>query len=562
MSQRMRKIVVKNGMMPQSEERPPLLLQIFRLYRGDMLFRGLLDLMVIGLIVVGAKADWSRVATALSSAGSVGLTYQDPRELFRGVLAKSTPFALPQAERLVHGPAFGGQAVNDLVRQVRLDKEELERTTEPLRSKLVDIANAMDAFKVQQALEQVNSLDDKDPTVAYVKAVVLMRQIKAYDPAQVFPLLKRATERAVYPAYIVLGNALVVRVDDFEMGAKSSAHLVIVDDIGTVHETTREELLAKAALAYERAASFGRASGLRLLGVARARGWGGKRDLVGAAALWKQAAAAGDPVAQHELARLLHSGSGIQADPAEAERLYRATLETVPASQVTLATLLLPKAIKGDEAAALEALSLLEHYEKEDHSLVYSDHETRRTIIIHDDLRELAFWLHGKYLLSAAPAHLRDPEKALLKFEQAAMLGNAESAYQVAEGLRLGAATPRDPSCAYGFYLAIQPANPSKINPILIDLESEIGANGVRRGKTIAANLRPNSPMAQINYVAMSTSDKDSPILCRRFRLVDPTATSGRQESFEDVMRKLSAAAEEAGLPPSDLERLRAMERQ
>lgn len=544
MNYRTPRSAANSGVMPrQCEERAPFFLQIVRLYKGDGLFRSLVDLMVIGLLVVGAKVDWSKSTPTSKSAPSSQVVGPPVSGIFTGLMEEKASRAVPFAQRLVHGPGFGGQIINDLGLQARVDEQELERSIEPLRARLLEVSRSLNALKIEEALAQVRVLDDKDPTVAYVKAIVLLRQIQ-HDPSEVIPLLRRATEKAILPAYIALGNALVNRVDAFEIGAQSEATLVTVDDVGAVHRATREQLLGEAALSYERAASFGSANGLRLLGLARARGWGGKRDLLGAVALWKQASSAGDPLAQHELGRLLQSGSGVQADPAEAERLYRAALESVPASAVALATLLLPKAMKGDEQAALEAISLLEKYEKQDHGFMHSDFTTGQTIFIQDDLRLIAFWLHAKYVSVAAPPRLRDPAKALIYYESAAILGHAESAWEVGEGMRLGKGVPRDPACAFGFYLAAREANPSKVDPILQKLAAEIGSEGIARGKQILSTLRswPSSDAANM-------PDTKGPYFCD-YISKDPTK---RPKTLNEVLGTLEKAARENDVPLRDL---------
>jgi TPR repeat protein len=544
MSYRTPRPVAKGGLMPrQREERPPLILHFATLYKVDGLFRGLVDLMVVGLLVVGAKADWSKITAMLPSVPSPQAAGPSLSGTFTGLMRENAPGAVPFAQRLVHGPGFGDQIVNDLVQQVHVDEQELERSPEPLRTRLREVSQTLNALKNEESLAQVRLLDDKDPTVAYVKAIVLLRQLQ-HDPAEVYPLLRRATEKAVFPAYIVLGNALVNSVDAFEIGARTETSLVTVDDAGAVHRATVAQLLNEAALSYERAASFGRASGLRLYGLARARGWGGKRDLLGAAALWKQAASAGDPLSQHELGRLLQSGSGVQADAAEAERHYRATLESVPASSVALAALLLPKAIKGDEPSAIEAISLLENYAKVDRGYMHTDSITRQTIFVQDDFRLIAFWLHAKYDSVAAPPRLRDPVRALIYYESAAILGHAESAWEVGEGMRLGKGVPRDPSCAFGFYLAAREANPSKVDPILKELAEEIGPDGMKRGKKIFSTLRswPSSDAANI-------PDTKGPYFCD-YISNDPTK---RSKTLNEVLGNLEKAARKHDIPLRDL---------
>lgn len=483
--------IAKLGMVQtKGDERPPLYLHIMQLYKGDILFRSLMDVLVIGLIVVAAKSDWSAVS-ALSQAVKAQLPKTTQMAGVPSLLERKRG-AMPFEQRAIHGPGFGGEIVHDMVHPAKIEEEALNHTSEPLRGQLYAVKEAMDASNFSAAWKLIDQLDDTDPTVAYVKAVLHLRKPN-YDVTEQFRLLKRATEQSVYPAYIVLGNALVTRVNAVEIGAFPPSYLVLVDDAGVSHAATREEVLAAAALAYERAASFGTGSGLRLLGLARARGWGGKRDLIGAVALWRQGAAAGDPLSKHELGRMLQSGSGVQPDLVEAQRLYRETLDDVPASLVALAVILLPDAIKGDEAKTGDALAALDRYEALDRDLM--SYVSGRPLRVLDEMQTLAYALHGQYLSFAAPPHMRDQEMAVQKFERAAIRGDAESAFRVAEALRLGNGAKSDPACAYGFYLSARRGNSSKVDPILKSLAGSIGSTGVAHGKRIMQMLRDGESM-------------------------------------------------------------------
>jgi len=445
------------GILPVRQERPKLLAHMLQLYKGDLLFRSLVDLSVIGMVVVGAKTDWSSWAAAWQ----------------RAMAGASQPsgYVTQLREPRATGP---GQATIDAIGDARIDRDAVRLAGAQVASALTPVAEAVDAGAIDKAWQLVSVLDDRDATIAYAKAVVLLHRPGFDQLAAARLLLRRSTERAVYPAYVLAGEVLTKLLLLDESGQLPAAARVSVDDTGGTRPATRAELAAEAASWWERAASFGRTQGLRLFALARARGYAGKADLLGAAALWKQAADAGDAISQFELAELLTTGRGVQQDTGEAIRLYRLAAEALPTARLKLAVALSSKSVAGDEAAAREAIQQIERYIE-----LEKDFE----------LRGGGQYLLGQLLFQMAPTGLRDPSRALLAFEQSTRNGMREAAFVAGKIYSAGTAGKRDPTCAYAFFIKARAANPKEIESLMSKLEAEIGPVGLQRANRISFDL-------------------------------------------------------------------------
>jgi TPR repeat protein len=471
-------MIRRRGLFTAATPYPTLPAHALRLYRSEVFFRSLIDIAVIGFLVVAAKTDFSNlnrwlldwpIVTGMTSGLNIGTETKSYTQLT--------------------GP--GSEIISTLIDTPRIEPDVIKQSGEPLAASLTAVLEALAQNKVLQALQMVSVLDEHNETVAYCKAIVLLRQVGTDRSEEARRLLKRAAEKAVYPAYLAMGSLLIKQVFFNEAGLKSNAQLIMIDDVGQVHAATREQLLAEAALYWERAAAFGRVDGFRLAGLARARGFGGNADFVGASTLWKTASEMGDSLSQHELGKMLLTGAGVQANAEEAIRLFRLSSPYVPSSLISLAAALVPKSLRGDIDAAREAITSLEKFERSAWDFVYVDPETLKSVALNDTSAiSLSHLLHAHYLLKVAPQSLREPRAAMLHYETAAKYGSAEAAYAAGDALHTGLAGKRDPACAYGFYLKSRPAGPAKVDPILAKLAEEISDAGVRRGKAIAFELR------------------------------------------------------------------------
>jgi TPR repeat protein len=452
------------GLLPTRQERPPAFVHAVRLYKGDMLFRSLVDLSVIGLLVIAAVTDWSEVgkmaAGALSSLRSPPTT-------------PAQKYAQNSAQRLTDRDGPGADVIAAMGPPT-IERDALKQAGEALASHLEPIATALENRNVAEAARLVSVLDDRDATVAYVKAIVTLQQDGTGRVAEARRLLRRATEQAVYPAYVLMGEVLFRLIQLDERGGLPSTELVAIDDVGTAHPATRAQLAAEAVLWWERAAAFGRPQGLRLLGMARARGLSGKVDTIGAVALWKDAAERGDAVSQLELGRMLLSGNGVQPDRAEAVRQFRLAADALPRAALGLAAGLIGPSIAGDAAAAREAIQALETVLDKT-----SDQEELA----------LAYQLLGQYFFDMAPAEQRNIPRALKAWEQSVKHGGRDAAFYAAQAYRAGVGVGRDLPCAYGFYLKARSLDVKKIEPVLVELAQQIGPEGVARGKSISFEL-------------------------------------------------------------------------
>jgi TPR repeat protein len=475
---------VRSGVVGKNDERPSLFVHAVRLFRTDLIFRSVVELTAIGIVVVGAKADFSGVGAFLTKLQPVAQSLGMPTQLSLPGFATG-----PKRYMQLQGP--GSEIILTLINRGTLDQETLQHLSEPLAGALGKVADALVENQPQKALQLISVLDDSDPTVAYSKAVVLLRQIGPDRSAEARRLLKRATEKAVYPAYIVLGSHLMQQVFLNEIGELPAAQLMSTDDAGIEHTATREELVAEAALVFERAAAFGRADGQLLSGLARVRGYSGKVDYLAASTLWKDAAEHGNALAQYELGQMLLTGTGVQANSDDAIRLFRLARLKVPKAMISLATALLPKVMNGDGDLAREAISNLETYEATDTDFFYIAPKALQATPLPDIFpKALAYYLHGVYLLQAAPASMREPKEALWLLEKSAKLGSPEATFLVAESYRTGLAGKKDSVCAYGFHTTLRQAAPAKIDPILRELANEIGPEGVKRSEHIASAIQ------------------------------------------------------------------------
>ncbi|PWT88204.1 MAG: hypothetical protein C5B56_09180 [Proteobacteria bacterium] len=509
------------GVLQARDERPPVVMHMVRLYKGDLLFRSLVDLAVVGLLVVLATIDW-REAGKLAAR-----TYG---ELRASVAAPAEKEAKHTLQRLTDRSGAGADVIA-AIGPPAIERDALRQAGEPLAAHLEAIAAALEKGNVAAAAQLVSVLDDRDPTVAYAKAVVTLHEGGGGRAADARRLLRRATEQAVYPAYVLMGEVLFRLVQLDERGDLPASERVAIDDVGTAHPASRAELAAETVLWWERAAGFGRPLGLRLLGMAKARGLAGKPDLVGAAAIWRNAAERGDDVSQLELGKMLLLGEGVQPDATEAIQLFRLAADRLPLAAIGLATALTPRAIAGDAAAAREAIGTLE---------ALLDRTSNRAEL------GFSYFLLGQYYFQAAPPELRNPARALKAWERATKLGSRDAALLAAEAYRVGTGISRDLPCAYGFYLQAKPSEPGRIDPILTELRQQIGPEGIERGKSIAFALTP--PLVGGTFPAVNSSlrpnepkpapPQESASLAAK-PVCEQISAGSREMSFEEVMSTL-----------------------
>lgn len=477
------------AVLPDRAERQSLAVQAFRLYRTDVVFRGLIDLAVVGALVLAAQSDWSNLTNTVSGWFSSTNSSVTGRP--------SAPTEARMHRIIGQGP---GEQTIAAIGVPRIDPQTISQVGEPLSAQLAAIAGALEDNQVDRAWGLASVLDDRVPAVAYAKAVVTLRRPGIGRTVEARKLLRSATAEAVYPAYILMGEVLLKLVQLEEAGRLPTAERIAIDDLGKTHPASHAELAAEAAKWWERAASFGRPQGLRLLGMAKARGLSGTVDLVGAAAVWREAARSGDALAQFELAQLLRTGTGLQADLDEAIRLYRLSAESLPFARLALATALTSKAIAGDLRAAEEAMTNLE--------LVADLPASRKT-------RAVSSYLLGQYHLQIAPGPMRSPRRALAAFERSVRLGSERAAYAAGQAYRTGVGTAPNPVCAYAFYRLARAVAPERIDPLLDHLAGELGSTqvelAVRVSRILASqNSAGNAGPARISSLSPSKSTKVS----------------------------------------------------
>ncbi len=126
-------------------------------------------------------------------------------------------------------------------------------------------------------------------------------------------LLRGATQKAFAPAFTLNGLVLFQLLALHERGELAASERVSLDGSGRAVEVTAAQLASEAVLWWQRGAAFHDPEAMRLLGMAEARGFNGKRNLPAAIAYWRDAAARGDALARFELAQLYYEGIGVEA---------------------------------------------------------------------------------------------------------------------------------------------------------------------------------------------------------------------------------------------------------
>ena len=298
-------------------------------------------------------------------------------------------------------------------------------------------------------------------------------------------LLRGATQKAFAPAFTLNGLVLFKLLALHERGDLPASERVSLDGSGRAVESTPAQLASEAVLWWQRRAAFHDPEAMRLLGMAEARGFNGKRNLPAAIAYWRDASARGDTISRFELAQLYYEGIGVEPDSEKAYELFRqAADQGVRRAAMALGAALVAKGITGDVEATKEALRLLDGVAK--NSPVVGE-------------RAFAHWVMGVLLSEAAPAALRNPARALDHYRLAARNGYPEALRSLARAYEVGVGVDRDPVRAVGYLMMLQPRSPDA-EADLARLSKALSAAELERAKNFRRSDDPVTPSFLAEY--------------------------------------------------------------
>ena len=424
------------GMVPKNDERPPLFAYAVSLYRADLLFRGLIDLTVSGLVILAFMGGFAVLFAPVKAAVNSGIAaLQRPTSEVR----TGEPAMLTGRDR---GP---GRETISAIQVPQISDFVIDKAPHGNVAALKEARKHLAAQEPELALSVLASADQSEPAVLLARAIVTLHLGGSGRGIEAQRLLRGATAKAFAPAFTLNGLVLFQILAKSERGDLPDKERVSLDGAGRAVQVTNAQLASEAVLWWQRGAAFHDPEAMRLLGMAEARGFNGKRNLPAAIAYWRDAAGRGDALARFELAQLYFEGVGVEADSEKAYELFRqAADQGIIRAALGLGAALMSKGITGDVDATREALRVL-------------DVAARRS----GDAEERAFahFVIGTYLFDAGPAALRNPVRALEHFRLAR--GRfPESMRSLARAFETGVGTERDLVKAVGYLGLIKATDP------------------------------------------------------------------------------------------------------
>lgn len=427
------------GMIVSERQATPLLAFTVMLYRSNPLFRGLVDLAVVGGVTLGVVT--SDLLPANSTAGPhQPVTSQRP--------------SLPVAQQphgksgvkwtsLVDGAGF---RTLEHVERETIPASVIGLLPQPVGDKLKQIRFLIARRQAQRAADIAATLDPADPATLYAQAVIALNRPERDSALDAMRRLRGATAKGFAPAFVLNGAILLRLVAMHERGNLDASQLNSIDGAGNVVRAKPEELLAEAVQWWERGAAFQYAPAMRYLGLAEARGYSGRKSIAGAVAHWKEAARLGDAVARTELGEMHLWGIGVDQDVHKAAGLFRdAAHQQFPPAYLSLGIALLPAALKGDLPAAAEAEPALL--------------EAIRRAWSRRDAAD-AYYTLGLFVHDVVSPRKRSPERATAYWMAAAALGHRSGALAAVRAMRTGVGTAQNKPVAYSILRDLAKAAP------------------------------------------------------------------------------------------------------
>ncbi|MDA7946097.1 MAG: sel1 repeat family protein [Hyphomicrobiaceae bacterium] len=477
----------KEGFIPKSNARPRALPLALSLYRTDVLFRGLVDVTLVGIIVLtfaygggmfSGISDLLKTAfySPRASKTQTGIDYsgnQSPdisnTQTSSASVRNQVP---PQKQSLVilrSGSASGpGQATEISIEEVvRIQKAVIESAPPNMALSLKvargyqDLPSPKRTSAVKkEAFDALRPFDQNDPIVAYAKASLLLQLGNAADAIEAQRLLRVATAAAIPEAYTLSGLAAFRLVRMHDRGQIGSSALKTLDGAGNVISSNLQDLSAEAKLWFERGASLRQVDAIRLLAYAEFIGLGGKRNVSAAVAHWRDAANLDDGPSQFALGWLYLRGVGVSPDIGESIRLMQQSVDQgFEMGNLGLGIALLPKILAGDVQAGKRAIAALEESTEKA--------KYRQTVAMSHSIL-------GRYLMEAAPPSLRDPKKGFDHHRLALNYGYPWAAVDMAEAYKSGTGVERDLVKAHKMLVLVGPSRRKDMEPMLKELREKM----------------------------------------------------------------------------------------
>lgn len=421
------------AMLPADNSRPPFFPFIVSLYRSNLLLRGLIDLAFAGVVIItfsgGFAAAWRPVDAVIKS-----MTSNLDRPIAEIRSGDGNAFTIVKS-----GP--GNETITGM-KPPQIPLDMIEKMPAATAAVLRDVRGKLLAGQPREALSALQTADDSDPAIAFAKAVATLNGAEKDQAITAQRFLRKATQKAFAPAFTLNGLVLYRLLALDERDELSASDRVTLDGAERTVFVTDAQLAAEAVLWWQRGAAFHDPEALRLLGMAEARGFSGKRNLSAAIAYWHDAAARGDALSQLELAHLYYQGAGVEADSDKAITLFRqAADQGLSRAALGLGAVLTAKGITGDLDAAKDALRVLD--------------VVARTSASTEE-RAMSHLVLGRLLSEAAPPALRDPARGVEHFRMALRLGNRMALEPLCRASETGVGVPQDLVRAASCFMRMQ----------------------------------------------------------------------------------------------------------
>ncbi len=502
------------AILPRSDHKPRPLPYAISLYRGDTLFRGLVDLAAVALIAILFTAD-------LPSFPDVFAWFNHPQQG-----AGSTIGKVNWADNTGLGRVSFDYGI--LPPKIALDPATVEQAGPTLTPALRDVNQRLAAEDFDGAQQILDKLNGDDPTVAYASAVVMLRQITLPQLPMILRRLRVATDHAVPAAFTLTGDTKFGVASLYYRHIVPKKALVTLDGSGQAVPQEPDEMVREALDWWRRASAMGQVAAKRNLGMAAALGATGEPDYAAAAAFWREAAGLGDGLSSFELGMMYLAGVGVAPDSDKAEGLFeKASGQNFPKADLALAAALMPRVKKGEAGAVRMALAALDRAANSDASL---------------NDRAFAHQLAGEYLIEVVPPALRDPQAGVEHFRQEWALGSAQGAFALGVSYHLGVGVEKNDVLAHAYLSVAKETFPSKTRKLLNEIEATLTPAELEQAKDAAAGLPRPSPFAAIDVGV--PGDAGKPV--RTERPLTPTLDDGfrsnvvRLKSADDLRKERS----------------------
>jgi TPR repeat protein len=421
----------REPILAKVSRKPGKVALLVKMYRGDLLFRSLLDLVVVGLIILAFTGNLPNPGSVLSSAtrAILGTTDGAP-SLGRPVDERLTrPIGIASFESIDDIPPIE----DSLLDQAPLELRPILREARTL-TKRGEHENALALLKPHTA----------DKIVGYVFVVV---QIYApNDPEDIIPILeslKAAAENGIKEAFTTLGQLNMLLSMHYESNMYAGRLKIFpnaLDGTGEPYVAEPKELRRQARQWWERGAALGEGASMRFLGMLEAKGLDEPPNISAAIAFWRDATRHGDAVAPMDLGLVHLSGTDVAGGKDEAIRYLETAIERGNwRAGGPLALELLARASNGDTAAARKAIDTLGPMI----DLALAEQEMTGVAVVSEILATI--------YLDVAPPSMRDANRGVEYLRIAGQNKSLNAAERLSRFYETGTYVERDLVDAYRF---------------------------------------------------------------------------------------------------------------